>query len=40
MRIQAHVNSFINCHVVAKGLVAELAPLHVQSIWGSKGERV
>ena len=29
-----------NKNVVAKDLVAELAPLHVQSVWGSRGERV
>ena len=24
----------------AKGLITELAPLHAQSVWGSRGERV
>ena len=26
--------------VVVKGLVAELAPPHAQSAWGSRGERI
>ena len=36
-----HLSNYIHeSNFVAKGLVAELAPPHTQSTWGSRGKRV
>jgi len=38
--VKGNQDSYLTNKLSAKGLVAELAPPHVQSAWESRGERV